>query len=348
MKGKMKAALMPKIREMEIVEMDIPQIKPDEVLVKMKHIGICGSDVHYYEEGRIGDFIVKKPIILGHECAGEVVEVGQDVRHLKAGDQVTIEPGKPCGKCSYCMSGNYNLCQDMIFMATPPVDGAMAEYVAYPEHLCYKLPAHLDTIDGCLVDPIAVAYHAVLQADTKVGQSAVVLGAGTIGLSTMMALKSVGAYPIFCTDVVQQKLDMAKRLGATETYLANQEDYCNQMLKQLDGDGFDVVIETAGSAKAILQSTQLVRPGGTIVLVGMTANSINDFDTACLIAKEAKLHTVFRYRNLWPTAINAIASGSFPVKSLVSDYYPFDQSKQAFERCVNDKENVIKIVLQFD
>lgn len=347
MKGKMKAVLMPEIRKMEMIRIDIPQIKDDEVLVKVKHVGVCGSDVHYYEHGRIGDFVVRKPIILGHEFAGEVVEIGSKVTHLKCGDSVTVEPGKPCGKCKFCMRGDYNLCPDMTFMATPPVDGCLSEYVAYPEHLCFKLPENMSTMEGALVDPVAVGFHSAFQGGAKVGKTAIVLGGGCIGLMCMMALKSTGISKVFVTDVVKSRLEKAKELGASSVYMASDNDYIQKALADLGDEGFDIVIETAGSSHTIRESTELVARGGNIVLVGMSPHNENIVDTAKLMAKEATMTTVFRYKNIWPTAIDAISSGQFPVKKIVSAVYPFEKTMEAFERCVNDKENVIKVVIEF-
>jgi len=347
MRGKMRAVLMPEIRKMEMIQLDIPQIESDEVLIKVKHVGICGSDVHYYEYGRIGDFVVENPIILGHEFAGEIVEVGSLVKHLKSGDEVTVEPGKPCGKCKYCMSGDYNLCPDMIFMATPPINGCLSEYLAYPAHLCYKLPDNMSTAEGALVDPVAVGYHAAFQGYAKVGKSAIVLGAGCIGLMSMMALKTAGVSPVCITDVLDNRLVKAMELGADGVYKAEDDKYIEKAKADLNNEGFDIVIETAGSPYTIRQSTKLVNRGGVIVLVGMSPNSENVVDTAELMAKEAAITTVFRYKNIWPIAISAIASGEFPVHKIVSATYPFEKTKEAFERCVHDKENVIKVVIEF-
>lgn len=347
MQGKMKAVLMPEIRKMEMIELDIPQIKSDEVLIKVKHIGICGSDVHYYEYGRIGDFVVEKPIVLGHEFAGEIMEAGTDVKHLKPGDQVTVEPGKPCGKCKFCMRGDYNLCPDMVFMATPPIDGCLMEYVAYPAHLCFKLPENMSTVEGALVDPVAVGFHSAFQGGAGVGKSAIVLGGGCIGLMSMMALKSTGVSPVYVTDIVESRLEKALGLGADKVYHAANQEYVDKALKDLGEEGFDIVIETAGSSHTIRQSTMLVNRGGVVVLVGMSPNSENIVDTATLMAKEAAMTTVFRYKNIWPIAISAISTGRFPVSEIVSATYPFEKTQEAFERCVNDKENVIKVVIEF-
>ncbi|MDR1797672.1 MAG: NAD(P)-dependent alcohol dehydrogenase [Clostridiales Family XIII bacterium] len=344
--GMMRVMVMPHIREMIMEEREIPPLQPDEALVRIRHVGICGSDVHYYEDGRIGDFVVEKPIVLGHECAGEIAAIGSAVKTLAIGDRVTVEPGKPCGRCRYCMEGRYNLCPDMVFMATPPVDGSMAEYIAYPAHLCFKLPDNMSTEEGALVDPVAVAYHTTFQAGAAPGKSAIVLGSGTIGVATMMALRSAGVSKVFMTDAIPNRLRIAKDLGADEALLADETADIGNVFRALGDEGFDIVVESAGSDKALLQSADLVKRGGTIAVVGMTVQSENTIKTTTLLSKEATLKTVFRYRNLWPVSINAIASGNFPVRKIISGSYPFEESKAAFERCIVDKENVLKIMLE--
>ena len=180
---------------MDYVERPIPTPKDDEVLVKLEYVGICGSDMHYYESGAIGDFIVKPPFVLGHEPGGVVVEVGKNVHHLKVGDRVALEPGKTCGHCEYCREGKYNLCPDVVFFATPPVDGVFQEYVAHEAGLCFKLPDNVSTLEGALIEPLAVGFHAANQGGAHIGQTAVVMGSGCIGLVSMMALKAEGVLP---------------------------------------------------------------------------------------------------------------------------------------------------------
>ena len=175
MDGKMKVAVMNGIGEMGFVEREIPKPAADEVLVKLEYVGICGSDMHYYETGAIGDYVVEPPFVLGHEPGGVVVEVGENVKHLAVGDRVALEPGKTCGHCEFCKQGKYNLCPDVIFFATPPVDGVFQEYVAHEADLCFKLPDNVSTLEGALIEPLAVGFHAAIQGDAHLGQKAVVM-----------------------------------------------------------------------------------------------------------------------------------------------------------------------------
>ncbi len=210
--GEMKAALMTEPGKISMVTRDIPQVKDNEVLVKIEHVGLCGSDIHYYEHGRIGDFVVEKPIILGHEAAGTIVEVGRGVETLKKGDLVALEPGITCGKCEFCKTGRYNLCPDVEFLATPPYDGAFVEYIAYPADMCFKLPEGMDTLEGALIEPLAVGFHAANQAGAQRGETAVVLGAGCIGLVTLMSLMARGVKEVYITDLIDIRLKKLKRL----------------------------------------------------------------------------------------------------------------------------------------
>ena len=201
MDGMMKTAVMTDLRKVEIQERPIPQPKDDEALVKVEYVGICGSDLHYYEAGRIGNFIVETPFVLGHEAGGTVVEVGKNVKNLKVGDRVALEPGKTCGHCEFCKQGKYNLCPDVVFFATPPVDGVFQEYVAHEAGLCFKLPENVSTMEGALIEPLAVGMHAASQGDAHLGQTAVVTGAGCIGLVSLLALKARGVSKVIVVDV---------------------------------------------------------------------------------------------------------------------------------------------------
>ena len=224
MEGTMKVAVMNGIGEMGYTERPIPVPQDNEVLVKLEYVGICGSDMHYYETSRIGDFVVEPPFVLGHEPGGVVVGVGKDVTHLKVGDHVALEPGKTCGKCKFCREGKYNLCPDVVFFATPPVDGVFQEYVAHEAALCFKLPDNVSTLEGALIEPLAVGFHAAKQGGAQAGQTAVVFGAGCIGLVSMMALKACGVSRVYVVDIMEKRLEKAMELGADGVINGREED----------------------------------------------------------------------------------------------------------------------------
>ncbi|MFW6036035.1 MAG: NAD(P)-dependent alcohol dehydrogenase [Halothermotrichaceae bacterium] len=345
---KMKAAVMKEPGKMSIVERNIPEIEDNEVLVKIEHVGLCGSDLHYYEHGRIGDFVVEDPIILGHETAGRVVKVGKNTENLKEGDLVALEPGIPCGTCEFCKTGRYNLCPDVEFLATPPYDGAFAEYLAYPENMCFKLPGGMDTVEGALIEPLAVGFHAANQADAQIGETAVVLGAGCIGLVTLMSLMARGVKEVYITDLIDLRLEKAEEIGAARTLNAKDVDVVEEVMKLTDNKGADIVIDTAGSKITAQQTVDLVKRGGKIVLVGMAADPVFDYDFGKLQAKEAQLNTVFRYRNIYASAVKAVGDGTIDVKQIVTDTFGFSEIKKAFDYNIENKADTVKIVIDMN
>lgn len=348
MEKTMRAAVMTGVGKIEMQTRPMPVPKDNEVLVKIRHVGICGSDLHYYEHGRIGNYVVEGPMILGHESAGEVVGFGAGVTGFAVGDRVAIEPGWTCGTCEYCRSGRYNLCPDVVFMATPPYDGAFCEYVAYPAQVMFKLPDNVDTMAGALVEPLSVGFHAAAQGSAAVGETAAVLGSGCIGLCTMLALKARGVAQVFMTDVLEKRLAMAMEMGADAAWNAAEADVVSLIQGHTGGRGVDVVLETAGSKVATQQTVELVTRGGRIVLVGMAPDATLPFDFGTLMGKEASIHTVFRYRNLYPIAIRAIASGQVDINRIVTNIFPFEQTAEAMKFSSENKKDIIKTVIAFE
>lgn len=335
---------------MKIVVRDdakIPEISDDQVLVKMEYCGVCGSDVHFYKDGRVGEVAAPPDFVLGHEVAGEVVKIGAAVKNLKVGDKVALEPGYACGKCEYCKTGRYNLCPNVIFFADPPVQGALKEYVAHPADMCFKLPENMSTEEGALVEPLAVGLHATALGGVGLGSDVLILGGGCIGLVTLLSAKARGASRIVVVDLYEKRLNMAKEMGATEVINAQKENVAERVEELFDGKGVDFVFETAGAIATIQQTPYYVKKGGTIVLVGMAAESMANYNFSQAMVKEITIKTVFRYRNLYPTAIAAISSGSIDVKKIVTNRFTFDESDLAFSTVVHDAQNVIKAVIKF-
>lgn len=347
MDGKMKVAVMNELRSISMEERDIPKPAADEVLVRLEYVGICGSDLHYYETGAIGDFIVDGPFVLGHEPAGTVVEVGPAVKHLAVGDRVTLEPGKTCGECEFCKQGKYNLCPDVKFFATPPIDGVFQEYVAHEANLCFKLPDNVDTLSGALVEPLSVGFHAIFQGEAKIGQTALVTGAGSIGLVTVLALQAIGVNKIFVLDVLDKRLQKAKEIGATEIINGKETDAVEYINHLTDKQGIDLVIDTTGSEFVVNQGIRLLKKGGHIVLVGYSPTGNMSLPINAMLDKEITLKTIFRYRHIYPIAIEALASGSIDVKQIITDTYDFDDVQLALDNSVDHKADVIKAVVRF-
>lgn len=346
MKKMMKVAVMNGIGKMGFVEREVPQPADNEVLVKLEYVGICGSDMHYYETGRIGDYVVEPPFVLGHEPGGVVVEVGKDVKHLKVGDRVALEPGKTCGHCEFCKEGKYNLCPDVVFFATPPVDGVFQEYVAHEAALCFKLPDNVDTMEGALIEPLAVGFHAANQGGAHAGQTAIVFGAGCIGLVSMMALKAEGVSKVYVVDIMQKRLDKAMELGATEVINSMDTDVMAEIARLTEGKGADLIIETAGMEITTRQAIHIAKKGATIVLVGYSKTGEMTLPLSLALDKELTFKTVFRYRHIYPMAIEAVASGKVNLKGIVSNVFDFDDIQNAMDKSISDKANIVKSVVK--
>ena len=334
------------IGKMGFEERDIPQVKDDEVLVKLEYVGICGSDLHYYETGAIGDYVVEPPFVLGHEPGGTVVEVGKNVTHLKAGDRVALEPGKTCGHCEFCKTGRYNLCSDVVFFATPPVDGVFQEYVAHEADLCFKLPNNVSTLEGALIEPLAVGFHAAIQGDAHLGQKAVVMGAGCIGLVSMMALKARGVSEVYVVDIMEKRLQKALELGADGVINGAEENVEEKIRQITDGRGVDLVIETAGTEITTRQAISIAKKGSNIVLVGYSKSGEMTLPMSLVLDKELTFKTVFRYRHIYPMAIEAVAQGKVNLKGIVTDIFDLDDVQKAMDYSVNNKTDIVKAVIR--
>jgi len=344
--GKMKTTYMTDIGKIEMGEIDIPVPKDDEVLVKLEYVGICGSDVHYFETGAIGDYVVKPPFVLGHEAGGTVVETGKNVTNLSIGDRVALEPGKTCGKCEMCLSGKYNLCPDVVFFATPPVDGVFQEYVAHDAKLCFKLPENVSTLEGALVEPLSVGFHAAREGDAKSGQTVVIMGAGCIGLVSMLAVKALGADKVYVVDVLKNRLDKALEIGADGVINGVEEDVVARILELTNGSGCDLVIETVGADITTIQAIDAAKKGSTIVLVGYGKTGSRTLPIDNMINKELTIKTVFRYRDIYPMAIKAISERKVDIKKIVTDEFALDELQKAMDYSIHNKANIVKAVIK--
>lgn len=346
MNADMKVAIMESIGKMGYTRRPIPTPRDNEVLVKLEYVGICGSDMHYYETGAIGDYVVEPPFVLGHEPGGTVVQVGKDVTHLKVGDRVALEPGKTCGHCEFCKTGRYNLCPDVVFFATPPVDGVFQEYVAHEADLCFKLPENVSTLEGALIEPLAVGFHAANQGGAHAGQTAVVMGAGCIGLVSMMALKAEGVSKVYVVDIMEKRLEKALELGADGVINGKEKDAVEAVRELTGGRGCDLVIETAGTEFTTRQCIHMTKKGATIVLVGYSKSGEMTLPMSLALDKELTFKTVFRYRHIYPMAIQAVAAGKVNLKGIVTDIFDFDDIQNAMDRSVADKANIVKAVVR--
>lgn len=317
------------------------------MLVAVNYTGICGSDVHYWQHGAIGHYVVRDPMVLGHESAGTVISVGPAVKTLAVGDRVALEPGYPCRRCGPCLSGHYNLCPEMKFAATPPYHGTLTGFWTAPQDFCYKLPDSVTLQEGALVEPLAVAVHIVRQAVVTPGQSVVVMGAGPVGLLCAAVAKAFGASTVVSVDIVQSKLDFAKSFCSTHTYVSQrvsaEENAAN--IKKLAnlGNGADVVIDASGAEPSIQASLHVVRTGGTYVQGGMGKDNIT-FPIMAMCLKEVTAKGSFRYGSGdYKLAVELIGSGKVEVKRLISEVVPFKEAENAFNKVKQGE--VIKILI---
>jgi L-iditol 2-dehydrogenase len=335
----MRTAVLTETEQFGFEERKRPEPDTDEVLVAVRDVGICGSDIHYYRHGRIGDYVVEDPLILGHESAGEIVAVGTDVTGLDIGERVALEPGVPCRRCEHCKRGEYHLCPDVTFMATPPDDGAFAEYVTWPADFAYALPEDVSTRAGALCEPLSVGIHAARRGTVGVGDSVLITGGGPIGLLTMEAAHATGASKVFLSDVVEQKLELAEERGADRTINSRERDLTEVVEDSTDGRGVDVVIEASGAPPAIQSTIEAVRRGGDIVFIGLPSDGEIPLNTPEIIDNELDIHGSFRYKNTYKTAIDLIADGAVDVQGIIDFETPLEDIENAFRRA-QDAETV--------
>ena len=324
-------------KHFEIQECPMPEPKDNEILMKVEYVGMCGSDIHGFE---FGPFIPPKDpnqkIGLGHEVAGEVVKVGAKVTKFKPGDKVLIEPGVPDDSCEYCREGRYNICPAVDFMATQPnYKGALCQYMTPPEEWTYHVPEGMTTMEAALVEPAAVGMHAAILGEARLGKSIVILGAGTIGLMALQACLRLGATDITVVDVMQKRLDLALKLGAKRVINGKEQNTVEVLRsEELYGDhGVELVFECAGAVFTAQQAVEIVSRGGKIMMVGTQSNPVPI--NFLKINREVTIQTSFRYCNNYPQTIEAIATGKFNVKDMVTHVYDYKDVQKAFEEAID-------------
>lgn len=316
----MRASVLTARSQVRLDERPVPVPADDEVLIKVASVGVCGSDVHYYREGRIGDFVVDAPLVLGHEVSGRIVAVGARVPENRIGERVAIEPQRPCRLCAQCTAGRYNLCPHMEFYATPPVDGAFQEYVTIQAPFAHPIPDSISGDVAALLEPLSVGIWASRKAEVVPGSRVLIAGAGPIGVIALQAAKAFGAAEVIVTDPVPERRAMAERYGATTTL-----DPVTEPVAEL---GVDAFIDCSGATPAVRSGITAVRGAGTVVLVGMGADEIA-LPIPVIQARELKLTGVFRYTGTWPTAIHLVASRQVDLASLVTGRFDLDHAEDA-------------------
>ncbi|MBI1280627.1 MAG: alcohol dehydrogenase catalytic domain-containing protein [Anaerolineaceae bacterium] len=339
----MEALVLEKAHELSLRDIQIPEtVGAHDVKIALHTVGVCGSDVHYYDTGAIGQFVVREPMVLGHEASGTVIEIGSAVQRLKVGDRVCMEPGIPDPNSKATRLGIYNLDPAVRFWATPPVHGVLRPTVVHPEAFTFKLPDNVSFAEGAMVEPLAVGMHAANKAQIKPGDVAVVMGAGPIGMLTVLAALAGGCSRVIITDVQQPKLDLAATLGSVTPVNIAKESLKDVVMKLTDGWGADIVFEASGNTKAAAGVFDTLCPAGRVVFIGIPGAPI-PFDISAAQVKEARIENVFRYAHVYPRAIALMGSGALDVKPLITNTFGFEDSIKAFDFALHMPPDQVKV-----
>jgi L-iditol 2-dehydrogenase len=336
--GGNRAAVLHAPGDLRLEDRPVPEPGPREVLVEIATVGVCGSDIHYYEHGRIGSFVVREPLVLGHESSGRVAALGPGASKHAVGDRVALEPGVPCGSCRECRAGRYNLCRDVRFFATPPIDGAFANFVTIHEDFAFALPESVSDAAGALMEPLSVGVWACQKANVSAGDRVLVTGAGPIGLLAVQAARAFGATEITVTDVNPHRLELAERTGATATV-----DVAETRLED-SGLEADALIECSGHPASLKAGVSALRPAGAAVLVGMGPEEEGTVPLALIQSRELWLTGTFRYANTYPTAIALAAHGRVDLEAIITGHYGLDDADAAL-RAGREDPTAVKVMV---
>lgn len=336
------------LRDMPEIDRAEAQLGPHDVRIAIHTVGICGSDVHYYTHGRIGPFVVEAPMILGHEASGTVIETGSKVTTLAIGDRVCMEPGIPDPNSRATRMGHYNIDPAVRFWATPPVHGILRPTCVHPAAFTYRLPDNVSFAEAAMVEPLAVGVHAATRAGLRPGDTAVVLGAGPIGLVTALSALAAGASRVFVTDLAEAKLEIAAGLSSAIVPIrADREDVAARVLAGTDGWGADVVFEATGSPAAAARVFEPLAPRGCVVLIGGQSEPIR-YDAGAAMVREARVENIFRYAHVFPRCIAMLASGTIDLRPLLTRSFAFADSVRAFELAATAPAGEVKMQIVLD
>ena len=306
--------------EIALKDVAIPTLESDEVLVKVEAVGVCGSDVHYYQHGKIGPFVVEQPLILGHELSGVIAAVGSAIDSSRIGQRVAVEPQRPCAKCEQCLAGRYNLCPSMEFFATPPIDGAFCEYVKIQSKFAFEIPDHVSFEAAALIEPLSVCVWAAQRAEIKEGSRVLIAGAGPIGVIMAQVARALGATEVIVTDIAKDRREFALKFGATKAL--------DPKVDKVEGLGVNAFVDASGVADAVYSGIKAVGPAGHVLLVGLGSEDMK-LPVSHIQNNEIWVTGVFRYANTWPTGIELVASGKVNLDVLVTHKFGLAQVEEA-------------------
>lgn len=334
------------LNRIDIIDKPIPSIRrPDEVLIRMKSVGICGSDIHYFLEGRIGSQIVEYPFTIGHEGSGIIEETGQEVTGVSPGDRVAIEPAMACFHCDQCMAGRFNTCRNMRFLGCPgQAEGCLSEYLVMPSSSCHPIPGNISFDQATLAEPLSIGLYAVSLASSVTGKTIGILGSGPIGVSVMLAARAQGAGRIFMTDKIDARLDLARLMGADWTGNPDSTDIANAIRSE-GFSQFDLIFECCGKQEAVDQAISLLAPGGKLMIVGIPSFPRWSFDVDDLRRKELSVLNVRRQNETLAKTIDMIASGKLCADKMKTHDFTLDEAEKAFNLVASYAEGVMKAVI---
>jgi L-iditol 2-dehydrogenase len=344
--GRMQAGVLHAVRDLRYEQVPVPRAGPDEVLVKIAANGLCGSDIHFFKEGKLGPFVVDRPYIPGHEACGVVVREAERPGGPRRGQRVAMEPGIPCRRCALCKSGRYNLCRDVVFMSAPPVNGTFAEYAAVAADFAHPLPDSVDDESGAFVEPVSVGVQACTRAGLRAAATVAVIGAGPIGLVTMLVARAFGATTAYLVDRLPSRLALGASLGATATIDASATDAAARIAELTEGVGVDFVFDASGSSAACASAPALAARGGSVTIIGWPEKSTFPYPVELVIEKELDVHGTNRYANAFPRAISLLASGKVDIHPLVSHHFSLDKVAEAFSFAADHPAQTIKVMVR--
>ena len=327
-------------RDLRLIEEPVPRPRPGEALIRVRSVTICHSDIHYYKHGRIGDTVSEEPLVLGHEFCGEVVEITPGVENVRPGDLVAVEPAISCGECRYCREGNPNLCLNLLFCGTPPLDGALREYLTYRSEFLFPLPEGLTPDEGALLEPLGVAIHGWDLAKLRVGETVAIIGCGPIGLLLVQLACIGGAAQILAVEPLEYRRDLASELGAIA--LVPGEDFGGRVAECTGGYGADAAIEVAGMLPAQEEAARMVKRGGTVVLIGIPAEDQLILTHHLVRRKGLTLKLARRMKLTYPRAIGLVQSKLVNLRPLITHQFSLDQTDDAFRLMESYSDGVIK------
>jgi L-iditol 2-dehydrogenase len=342
----MRACRLHGIRDLRLEELPRPAPGDDEVLLRVTAVGVCGSDVHYYLEGRIGEQVVTGPLILGHEFSARVAELGAGVEGLEVGQSVAVDPAISCGACEPCRQGHPNLCLNVRFCGTPPVDGVFAVYAVMPARNCFPLPQEMGPLEGALLEPLGIALHTVDLAHLQAGQTVAVLGAGPIGLLTAAVARAAGASEVYMTEPLAYRREFASRYVADAVLNPRDTDVVAEIRRLTGRRGVDVAFEAAGAPRTPQQAAEVARVGGKLIIAGIPSDDSLSMSAFTVRQKGLTIKLVRRMKHTYVRAIRLVRTGAIDLKPLATHVVPLEQIGDAFEMVAGYRDGVLRALIQ--